>query len=162
MASPPIIRPAFEHQLSRHSRADLTTVAEQLIELINEKEQSEQLATLVTSLQAFIEGSNEQPAATFQAALPFIKTLRREEASEGSIFVYGIWNQLFVEANYEDRSYHATTHPSGKSGIRIGRIHGGPARTHAPRRARLDSEDTADCLTMIAGAFAWLFKAFRD
>lgn len=162
MASPPVIRPAFENQLSRHARTDLVTVAEQLIELINEKEQTEHFAPQVANLRAFIEGSSQQPATVFQAALPFIKTLRREEVPEGSILVYGIWNQLFGEAHFEDRTYHAVTHPGNTRSIRLGRIHGGRTRTHTPRQAKLDSDDAADCLSLIAGAFAWLFKAFRD
>lgn len=160
MASPPVIRSEFKNQLNRHSHNDLTMVAGQLIELIDEKEQTEQLAPQVTNLQAFMDGSNQQPAVVFQAVLPFIKTLRREEVPEGPILVYGIWNQLFAEAHFEDRSYHAVTHPD--SSIRLGRIHGGRSRTHAPRQVRLDSEDTADCLSLIAGAFAWVFKVFRD
>ena len=35
MASPPVIRAEFANQLNRHSRDDLTTVASQLIELID-------------------------------------------------------------------------------------------------------------------------------
>jgi hypothetical protein len=163
VASPPGIRPAFENQLNQHSRADLTTVASQLIVLIDEKEQTEQLALQVANLRAFIDGSDQQPTVVvFQSVLPFINTLRREEAPEGSIFLYGIWNQLFSEAHFEDRSYHAVTHPGSTSRIRIGRIHGGRSGTHAPRKVELDSEDAADCLSLIAGAFAWIFKVFRD
>lgn len=162
MASPPVIRAEFANQLNRHSRDDLTTVASQLIELIDEKEQTEQLTQQLTELRAFIDGSTQQPAAVFQAVLPFIKTLRREEVPEGSIFVYGVWNQLFIEAHYEDRSYHAVTHPGKTSGVRLGRIHGGRSRTHAPRQIKPDSEDVSDCLTLIIGFILWAFRGFRS
>ena len=70
MASPPVIRAEFANQLNRHSRDDLTTVASQLIELIDEKEQTEQLTQQLTELRAFIDGSTQPPAAVFQAVLP--------------------------------------------------------------------------------------------